>query len=71
MYIDENIKLNFTLPAPVHNIIQRIEKYDNEDEWMEYGLLLEELDTCSKSFFLNGKITERQYNKILEKYGGI
>lgn len=68
MYIDHDIIIEENLPAMLQEDIADLERYYAEDNWAEYGLLLELFEATVKQFCINGKITRSTGLKLLEKY---
>lgn len=58
------------LPQMLQEIIKQLEEYEKEDKWIMYEGKFETLDAMSKSFLLEGKITDEQYELLMKKYGG-
>lgn len=58
------------LPQMLQEIIKQLEEYEKEDKWIMYEGKFETLDAMSKSFLLEGKITDEQYEVLMKKYGG-
>lgn len=54
----------------LQEIIKQLEEYEKEDKWIMYEGKVETLDAMSKSFLLEGKITDEQYELLMKKYGG-
>lgn len=58
------------LPKMLQNIIEQLEEYEREDKRIMYDGKFETLESMSKSFLLEGKITDEQYELLMRKYGG-
>lgn len=58
------------LPQMLQEIIKQLEEYEKEDKWIMYEGKFETLEAVSKSFLLEGKITDEQYEVLMKKYGG-
>ncbi len=69
--IDEKIVINkVNLPKLIIDCIEKLEYYNKlKDEEMYYGTL-ELLETTAKSYILANKLSEKDYDIILKKYGG-
>ena len=69
--INPDIEINKSkLPKLLQDIIKQLEEYEKEDKWIMYDGLFEALETSSKSFLLEDKITEKQFDLLMKKYGG-
>lgn len=69
---DHSIEFDITsLPEFLINEIRELEKYDLDGDWFNYDIKFDELEIDAKSYLRNRRITEEEYNKILEKYGGL
>lgn len=71
-FIDESIEFDVnTLPKYLVEAIKELEKYDAENDWFNYDLKFDELEISAKSCVIHNQISEGQYTKILQKYGGL
>lgn len=69
--INPDIKIDKSkLPQILQEIIKQLEEYERNDKWIMYEGKVETLEAMSKSFLLEGKITDEQYELLLKKYGG-
>ncbi len=69
--IDENVKINKSnLPKLIIDCIEKLEYYYQTNDEDMYYLALEQLETTAKSYVIDNKLSEKEYNIILRKYGG-
>lgn len=67
---DKEIKYDIThLSKELQEMIKKLEEYDETGDWLSYDLLFDELDVRSKALCEAGKISDYDYEKILNKYG--
>ena len=70
-YINDDIKIKESvLHKLIRDCIKDLEKYDKEEDEINYIYALDNLDVTAKSYVIAGKITEKDYHKLLQKYGG-
>ena len=68
--IDESIKIDISvLPVSVQDIIHELEILNEKEDWFSYDLKFYELESHAKIYIFDGKISEKTYTKLLEKYG--
>ena len=69
--IDEKITISKSkLPKLINDCIQKLEYYNQINDEDMYYSTLELLETTAKSYVLEKKLSEKDYNIILRKYGG-
>lgn len=67
LYRNNNIKINFEVPALLQQLIEQLDDlYEKKDD-LNYNLLLNDLNAYAKSYFLSGKISERRYHILLDR----
>lgn len=66
-FINEDVKVDFEIFEPLRKIVDRLEKMDKEDDW-GYFNVADSLDHYTKQFLIDGYITERERNMLVEKY---
>lgn len=67
--IDFSVKIDTKkLPKIIQNIIEELEGYEKENDWVMYSGVVEGLDAISKQAMLDGIITHEQYIQILKRY---
>ncbi len=57
------------LPQELQDLITQLENYDETGDWFNYDERYIDLDMRAKILMLAGKISRRDYEKILNKYG--
>lgn len=68
-YINDAIKINFTVPNSIKRIMEECEKLDKEENYGFYMNLAEYLtDTISKEAYVEGLITREQWKAIERRY---
>ena len=68
--IDEKITISKSkLPKLINDCIQKLEYYNQINDEDMYYSTLELLETTAKSYVLEKKLSEKDYNIILRKYG--
>lgn len=69
---DYSIEYDYShLPETIINYIKELEELDKVGDWFNYDLKFDELDIYAKSCCSNGVISDYDYEKILNKYGGL
>lgn len=67
---DYNIEFDIEiLPKDIQEIINELEELDKQGDWFNYDLKFPILEVQAKSYILNNKISEKDYNKLMRKYG--
>lgn len=71
-YCDDTIKIDKKiLPKILQNIIQELEQYEKNDNWVMYDGVSEGLESCAKQCLMDNLITQKQFSLLLKKYRGI
>lgn len=69
---DESIEIDSTnLPNVLKNIMKELEDLYKKDDWFNYDLKYDLFEVKLKQCVLNGLITDNEYYKLIEKYGGL
>lgn len=67
--IDYNVKIDIkSFPKVIQNIIEELEEYDKNNDWVMYAGVVEGLDAIAKQAMVSGIITKNEYETILNKY---
>lgn len=67
--IDYEVKIDTTnFPKVLQNIIEELEGYDKNNDWVMYSGVVEGLEAAAKQAMVNGDISNLKYNKILKRY---
>lgn len=69
MYIDETIVLDKNLPTELLGDFEELGKYYEAGDWLNFDLLFEVVEASAKSYYLSGRISRRELDKIFKKYG--
>lgn len=67
---DYRIKYDISaLPQDIKELINELEEYDKDGNWLEYDLKFEILETSLKGYLRHNVITSSDFNTLLRKYG--
>lgn len=75
--INNHIEIDFDVPDKIQKIINNIYQFAgtfqdsddmNDETWLKYDLLLQELDITSKQYLSSGILTSSQRNKLMDRY---
>lgn len=69
-WIREEIVLDFDIPRVMQNEIAEAEQYDREGNLALYLAVADGLDVLAKSYYASGRISERQWVDVCNKYPG-
>ncbi len=69
MYRNDDIQINFSVPEPLQEVIDILDDLYEKEEDLKYNLYLNHLNTYCKSYHLEGILTDRQFNDLMDKYG--
>ena len=69
MYIDETMVLDKNLPTELLGDFEELGKYDEAGDWLNFDLFFEVVEASIKSYYLNGRISRQELDKIFKKYG--
>lgn len=69
MYLDENIELNFEMPATLKTLIDEIDMTYKEGRDFDFLLKLEEVESTAKQCKINNRISEHDLHSIFCRYG--
>ncbi len=68
-WIDREVIIDFPVPRSIQIIMDTLEEYDATENY-GYFDWLEQLDYDVKEFVLLGKMTQKQRDKLNERFGG-
>lgn len=72
MMIDHSIEIDKTaLPKEMQGLIEELEGYDRDGNWIAYDNIGESLESDAKEYLIRGFITEQQFSILLKKYRGL
>lgn len=66
-WINEEIKIDFSLPKIIVNLIEDLERLNNEEDYAYFNYS-ETLDDVAKEFCVLGQLTKEQWNLLCLKY---
>lgn len=69
LYRNDDIVIDFKLPEPVEELLQLLDELYEKKEDLKYNLYLNYLHIYCKSLLGENQITERQFEKLLDRYG--
>ena len=69
MYIDEKISLRDDLPDRLQQDFEELQGYYDADDWLMFDTVFEAVEATVKAYYLAGKISIDDLNRIFEKYG--
>ena len=68
-YIDETIVLDKSLPTELLRDFEELRKFYESGDWLNFDLLFEVVEASAKSYYLSGRISKQDLDKIFRKYG--
>lgn len=66
-WVNEDIKIDFPISEGMKNTMEEAEQLDLEES-VEYAAVADILDVMGKEAFVNGLITRKQWDTIVERY---
>lgn len=67
--IDFSIKIDISkFPKILKNIIEELEEYEKENNWVMYYGVSEALEASAKQCLIDGVITKGEFELLLKKY---
>ncbi len=69
MYIDEKIDLSDILPVSLQHDFEELQEYYDAGDWFMFDTVFEAVEASVKAYYLAGKITGDDLNRIFRKYG--
>lgn len=69
MYRNDDIKINFSVPDVIKEIIDILDDLYAKEDDLNYNLYLNHLNAYCKSYYLAGKLTRRHFNALMDRYG--
>ena len=67
-YIDDAIKIDFTIPTWLQEVLDIAENADMEDNYAVYEPTAEHIDICGKNLYANGALSESQWRTLVRRY---
>ena len=69
MFIDETIDLREDLPQGLQRDFAELKEYYDADDWLHFDIFFEAVEATVKAYYLAGKISREDLNRIFMKYG--
>lgn len=67
-WIDDSIIIDFRLPKALKGVIDNIEKAEEDGDDIAYIEWCDVLENASKEYIFNGFLSEKQRDRLLQKY---
>ena len=68
-WINESVEITFPLPISIQNTITTLTELNKEQDYCYFDYV-EALDCIAKEMVVRGKLTKKQWDTLLAKYGG-
>lgn len=68
-WINDDVKIDFPIPKILQDKVEELEKMDQEGDYCYFDVC-EYLDDDAKEFYVQGKITKTQWDKLVTRYDG-
>lgn len=69
MFIDETIVLREDLPQGLQRDFAELREYYDAGDWLHFDIFFEAVEASVKAYYLAGKISREDLNRIFMKYG--
>lgn len=69
MFIDETIDLREDLPQGLQRDFAELREYYDAGDWLHFDIFFEAVEASVKAYYLAGKISREDLNRIFMKYG--
>ena len=69
MFIDEAIDLGEDLPQGLQRDFAELKEYYDAGDWLHFDIFFEAVEASVKAYYLAGKISIEDLNRIFMKYG--
>ncbi len=69
MFIDETIDLRKDLPQGLQRDFAELREYYDAGDWLHFDIFFEAVEASVKAYYLAGKISREDLNRIFMKYG--
>lgn len=67
-FINDDIKIDFSVPANIQEFIEIAEKADRENHLGTYIAYADGIDVAAKNAYVAGKLTHRQWDLLCMRY---
>ena len=68
-WINDNVKIDFSLPKILKDKVIELEKLDKDKDY-RYFDVCEYLDDDAKGYYVEGKISKKQWDMLVSRYDG-
>ncbi len=69
MFIDETIDLRKDLPQGLQNDFAELREYYDAGDWLRFDIFFEAVEASVKAYYIAGKISREDLDRIFMKYG--
>ena len=69
MFIDEAIDLREDLPQGLQRDFAELKEYYEAGDWLHFDIFFEAVEASVKAYYLAGKMSREDLNRIFMKYG--
>lgn len=69
MYVDEKVDLRDNIPIALQRDFEELQEYYEAGDWFMFDTVFEAVEASVKAYYLAGKITRENLNRIFRKYG--
>lgn len=69
MFIDETIDLRKDLPQGLQSDFDELREYYDAGDWLRFDIFFEAVEASVKAYYLAGKISREDLDRIFMKYG--
>ena|GEM_PF-1085386 len=69
MYLDETVKIGEHLPKRLIDDMKELDRFYEDDMWLEFSQLLEGVEVTTKAYQINKVITAQDLDVIFRRYG--
>ncbi len=68
-WINDDVKIDFPIPKILQDKVEELEQLDQAGDYCYFDVC-EYLDDDAKEFYVQGKITKKQWDKLVTRYDG-
>jgi hypothetical protein len=69
LFIDPDIDIPPNMPKPLLEDLERLQKYYDADDWSNFELVFDSVDSRIKSYNLTGRISRKDAVQLFHRYG--
>lgn len=67
-WVRDDIVIDFKVPRYVQDLIEEMERFDEEDNEIAYLNYSEGIECCTKDLVYEGVLTDKQRDTLIKKY---